>query len=153
MPERRTLNRTYSVGDQVPTCPVFTRAKIKSRFGILVDLPSQFITMSETRTPKVFLYSQLSDIAHNVDKGFKDKLKYNLKTINSSLFCSGHNTMDWNKFSSKCYKEWLNLISHALTTKENWERTGKQDLIYLLYYPTVLSCALVLDRFAKPYKN
>ena len=42
MPERRTLNRTYSVGDQVPTCPVFTRAKIKSRFGILVDLPSQY---------------------------------------------------------------------------------------------------------------
>ena len=25
--------RTYSKGDQVPTCPVFTRAKIKSRFG------------------------------------------------------------------------------------------------------------------------
>ena len=43
MPERRTLNRTYSVGDQVPTCPVFTRAKIKSRFGILVNLPSQLV--------------------------------------------------------------------------------------------------------------
>ena len=42
MPERKTLNRTYSVGDQVPTCPVFTRAKIKSRFGILVNLPSQY---------------------------------------------------------------------------------------------------------------
>ena len=26
-----------SVGDQVPTCPVFTRAKIKSRLGILVQ--------------------------------------------------------------------------------------------------------------------
>ena len=26
-----------SVGDQVPTCPVFTRAKIKSHFGILVQ--------------------------------------------------------------------------------------------------------------------
>ena len=26
--------RTYSIGDQVPTCPVFTCAKIKSRFGI-----------------------------------------------------------------------------------------------------------------------
>ena len=25
--------RTYSTGDQVPTCPVFTRAKIKSRLG------------------------------------------------------------------------------------------------------------------------
>ena len=34
--------RTYSIGDQVPTCPVFTRAKIKSRFGILVNLPSQW---------------------------------------------------------------------------------------------------------------
>ena len=43
MPERKTLNRNYSVGDQVPTCPVFTRAKIKSRFGILVNLPSQII--------------------------------------------------------------------------------------------------------------
>ena len=29
-----------SVGDQVPTCPVFTRAKIKSRLGILDNLPS-----------------------------------------------------------------------------------------------------------------
>ena len=35
--------RTYSIGDQVPTCPVFTRAKIKSRFGILVNLPSHFL--------------------------------------------------------------------------------------------------------------
>ena len=26
--------------DQEPTCPVFTRAKIKSRFGILDKLPS-----------------------------------------------------------------------------------------------------------------
>ena len=40
MPERKTLNRTYSVGDQVPTCPVFTRAKIKSRPGILVNFAS-----------------------------------------------------------------------------------------------------------------
>ena len=32
--------RTYSRRDQVPTCPVFTRAKIKSRFGILTNLPS-----------------------------------------------------------------------------------------------------------------
>ena len=31
-----------SVGDQVPTCPVFTRAKIKSRLGILVNLPSHY---------------------------------------------------------------------------------------------------------------
>ena len=32
--------RTYSTRDQVPVCPVFTRAKIKSRFGILKNLPS-----------------------------------------------------------------------------------------------------------------
>ena len=32
-----------SVGDQVPTCPVFTRAKIKSHFGILVNSPSQYL--------------------------------------------------------------------------------------------------------------
>ena len=37
-----------SVGDQVPTCPVFTRAKIKSRLGILVNLPSQSCTCSYT---------------------------------------------------------------------------------------------------------
>ena len=42
MPERKTLNRTYSVGDQVPTCPVFTRAKIKSRFGIFDNFASQY---------------------------------------------------------------------------------------------------------------
>ena len=35
-----------SVGDQVPTCPVFTRAKIKSRLGILVNLPSHWSTAS-----------------------------------------------------------------------------------------------------------
>ena len=28
-----------SVGDQVATCPVFTRAKIKSRLGILINFP------------------------------------------------------------------------------------------------------------------
>ena len=33
--------RTYFTRDQVPTCPVFTRAKIKSRFGILKNLLSQ----------------------------------------------------------------------------------------------------------------
>ena len=32
--------RTYSIRDQVPTCPVFTRAKIKTRFGISKNLPS-----------------------------------------------------------------------------------------------------------------
>ena len=39
--------RTYSIGDQVPTCAVFTRAKIKSRYGILVDLPSQNILIKK----------------------------------------------------------------------------------------------------------
>ena len=55
MPER-TLNRTYSVGDQVPTCPVFTRAKIKSRFGILVDLPSQYIRGAFNKSPDFFFF-------------------------------------------------------------------------------------------------
>ena len=32
-----------SVGDQVPTRPVFTRAKIKSRFGIIVNFASQLL--------------------------------------------------------------------------------------------------------------
>ena len=32
----KVWTRTYYIGEQVPTCPVFTRAKIKSRFGILV---------------------------------------------------------------------------------------------------------------------
>ena len=35
--------RTYSTRDQVPVCPVFTRAKIKSRLGILKNLLSQYI--------------------------------------------------------------------------------------------------------------
>ena len=45
--------RTYSIRDQVPTRPVFTRAKIKSCFGILVDLLSQHThthTQTHTRT-------------------------------------------------------------------------------------------------------
>ena len=37
-----------SVGDQVPTCPVFTRAKIKSHFGILVNLPSHYPKLEYT---------------------------------------------------------------------------------------------------------
>ena len=31
---KKLWTRTYSTRDQVPTCPVFTRVKIKSRFGI-----------------------------------------------------------------------------------------------------------------------
>ena len=34
-PRKKLWTKTYSTRDQVPTCPVFTRAKIKSRFGIL----------------------------------------------------------------------------------------------------------------------
>ena len=52
--------RTYSIRDQVPTCPVFTRAKIKSRFGILVNLPShqhQLVvfqwSLSDSKSPQV----------------------------------------------------------------------------------------------------
>ena len=33
---KKLWTRTYSTRDQVPTCPVFTRAKIKPRFGIKV---------------------------------------------------------------------------------------------------------------------
>ena len=40
--EKNLWTRTYSTRDQVPTCLVFTRAKIKSRFGILKNLPSQY---------------------------------------------------------------------------------------------------------------
>ena len=40
---KKLWTRTYSIRDQVPTCPVFTRAKIKSRFGILVNLPSPYV--------------------------------------------------------------------------------------------------------------
>ena len=44
MPEKKTLNEDlfYKGSSQVPTCPVFTRAKIKSRFGIFVNLPSHW---------------------------------------------------------------------------------------------------------------
>ena len=54
MPERKTLNRTYSVGDQVPTCPVFTRAKIKSHFGILVNLQSHHDKKVESKYDKMW---------------------------------------------------------------------------------------------------
>ena len=40
--KKKLWTRTYSTWDQVPTCPVFTRVKIKSRFGILKNLPSHF---------------------------------------------------------------------------------------------------------------
>ena len=38
--KKKLWTRTYSTRDQVPVCPVFTRAKIKSRFGIFNNLPS-----------------------------------------------------------------------------------------------------------------
>ena len=41
MPERKTLNRTYFCRGSSANLPVFTRAKIKSRFERLVNLPSQ----------------------------------------------------------------------------------------------------------------
>ena len=34
-PRKKLWTRTYSTRDQVPTCPIFTRAKIKSRYGTL----------------------------------------------------------------------------------------------------------------------
>ena len=37
MPEDKLWTRTYFTRDQVPVCPVFTRAKIKSRSGIKVN--------------------------------------------------------------------------------------------------------------------
>ena len=42
MPEEKLWTRTYYTRDQVPICPVFTRAKLKSRFGILKNLPSHY---------------------------------------------------------------------------------------------------------------
>ena len=42
-PRKKIWTRSYSTRDQVPVCPVFTRAKIKSRFGILKNFPSQYI--------------------------------------------------------------------------------------------------------------
>ena len=53
-----------SVGDQVPTCPVFTRAKIKSRFGIFVDLPSHCLDLKNWRL--TFRCSQVSYQGHIV---------------------------------------------------------------------------------------
>ena len=64
MPERKTLNRTYSVGDQVPTCPVFTRAKIKSRFEDFSPI-SRHNLLYQIILYKKGLYSQKS-----VDKDF-----------------------------------------------------------------------------------
>ena len=37
MPEKKLWTRTYSTRDQVPVCPVFTRAKIKPCSGIKVN--------------------------------------------------------------------------------------------------------------------
>ena len=37
MPEEKLRTMTYYTRDQVPVCPVFTHAKIKSRFGIKVN--------------------------------------------------------------------------------------------------------------------
>ena len=49
MPEKKKIwTRTYSTRDQVPTCPVFTRAKIKPRFGIKVKFSRHNIDFSET---------------------------------------------------------------------------------------------------------
>ena len=47
-----------SVGDQVPTCPVFTRAKIKFRLGILINFP---VTLPNINS---FISTQLNGFKH-----------------------------------------------------------------------------------------
>ena len=59
--KKNLWKRTYSIRDQVPTCPVFTRVKIKPCFGILVNLPSHIRSMRLKSTDcagqdKLFLF-------------------------------------------------------------------------------------------------
>ena len=64
-----------SVGDQVPTCPVFTRAKIKSRFGIIVNLPSQYTPYFIT-----FALYTVSSINTYIPNNISYKVNFLLKT-------------------------------------------------------------------------
>ena len=49
----------------MPTCPVFTRAKIKSRFGIIVNLPSQYVYILSS-TDRLFRCIALISVARHV---------------------------------------------------------------------------------------
>ena len=96
MPERKTLNRTYSVGDQVPTCPVFTRAKIKSRFGIIDNLPSHkivpsphsmanLLTISHTLVAISYQLKVISTYASERHELFSDEIKGDIFTLEKSI--------------------------------------------------------------------
>ena len=45
----------------MPTCPVFTRAKIKSRLGILVNFPVTLCISNNLIKHQSFVYTQLND--------------------------------------------------------------------------------------------
>ena len=65
MPEKKLWTRTYSTRDQAPTCPIFTRTKIKSRFGILKNLPSHCLTRTGSQKTWVFISLRRLQIRHS----------------------------------------------------------------------------------------
>ena len=76
MPEKKLWTRTYSTRDQVPTCPVFTREKIKSRFGILKNLPSHLEKMPQKRMECFrLIFEHLAWIEHQFLSGIRDSRK------------------------------------------------------------------------------
>ena len=63
--EKKLWTRTYSTRDQVPTCPIFTRAKIKPRSGIKVKFSrhsSKIYLMKIYISEFVLLYIDVPDI-------------------------------------------------------------------------------------------
>ena len=83
----------------MPTCPVFTRAKIKSHFGILVTFPvtdgcqpvmfSTFVDFFELictfLEEKGKIYEQLEDIRWKQDLMFFSDVMNHLQALNLSL--------------------------------------------------------------------
>ena len=78
-----------SVGDQVPTCPVFTRAKIKSRFGILVNLPSHhfkiftLLSLDEQHFIYIYIYNKYSNPSWSISHVIQQNNQW--RTIYTSL--------------------------------------------------------------------
>ena len=86
MPERRTLNRTYSVGDQVPTCPVFTRAKTKVPFWDLSRFPvTVLLSSSWSNNLRLRYIAILKTLSSDNDNVISPSDKGNVVVMNSTV--------------------------------------------------------------------
>ena len=133
-----------SVGDQVPTCPVFTRAKIKSHLGILVNFPvttcqhsnqKQYLSVERIVSwasiilgsilciVSTFIFQEWTYFPYKSYRCVEDWLKVNFpqSTIWRHAWCYSYCCRKWN-WQSK-FKSWIRLFTFhfmLIPLQETW---------------------------------